>query len=270
MKHSFLFYILFLYAALAVTFTHNTTAEPAIPFSSSISHPSTVQHSDTYEILSEAAHDASSFTQGWIMDGDAFIESSGLYGRSHIVRYDQSNIEQAKYRLPKSLFAEGIASNGKDLILLTWKKQLAIKLDKTTLKPIEAIPVQGQGWGLTHTGQHWAMSNGSNQILLRDNNSFDVIKKLNVHGFNRQWQKINELEYAEGLIWANIWQESLIIAINPNTGEVQKQYDLSKIVAASTRRPMHEALNGIAYDKHKKAFWITGKFWPKRYLIRFK
>lgn len=266
-----LFYAVAFYTLIAACIV--PTANAHSPALATPSEPHTQLHTQKslpYDILEEAPHDRSHFTQGWILEDKVFIESSGLYGRSYIIKYDQNNITQAKYKLPNFIFAEGLASNGKDLILLTWKKQLALKLDQATLKPIESIAVKGEGWGLTHTGQYWAMSNGSDHILLRDNNSFDVIKKLSVQGFNRQWQNINELEYAEGLIWANIWQEPFIIAINPDTGVVQKKYDLRGIVVKNTQSPQHETLNGIAYDAQKKAFWITGKFWSKRYLIRFK
>lgn len=204
------------------------------------------------------------------MENGLFFESSGLYGHSYLVKYDINNNLLQKTNLPKTLFAEGLASNKEHLVLLTWKAQKALKIDLHSLELISEFPIKGEGWGLTHTGKHWVMSNGSNTLIYRDNHTFKEVKRIEVTGLGMDWRNINELEFAHGLIWANIWQTSLIIAIEPNTGAVKYQYDLSFLVANNTQRPWHESLNGIAYDTSQSAFWITGKHWRNRYLVQFR
>jgi glutamine cyclotransferase len=214
-----------------------------------------------YQLLNSAPHNPNSFTQGFLKDGDTFYESSGLYGRSFIERYQQGSITRAN--LPKGYFAEGLTLFNDQLYVLTWKEGTLLILDKTTLQVRRTLFYSGEGWGLTHNDQYLIMSNGSHVITFRDPNDFSIVKSLSVQGLSN----INELEYVDGTLWANSLNDNHIYAINPKNGCIIGKMDLTSLRTQTIKPEPNNVLNGIAYDKAVKALWVTGKYWPKRYLI---
>lgn len=222
-----------------------------------------------YTIIKEAAH-ARAFTQGLLVNDGTLYESSGLYQRSFIRAYDlEANRVRAKTQLPKTIFAEGLTKFGDTLFLLSWKAGTLFKYNPVSLAPEGKLRYDGEGWGLTHDGQYLIMSNGSENLLWRKPSDFSIVKQKRVHYRQRPVKNLNELEYAQDFIWANVWLTSAIIKISPDTGEVVGIADLSKLSAENSTIPQRTVLNGIAYDSANDAFWVTGKHWPKRYLIRF-
>ena len=221
----------------------------------------------SYTLRQQAAHPTQAFTQGWQLVDDTFIESSGLYGKSYLRAYDRQNKPLLTYKIPSAWFAEGVTQWRNSLFVLTWQAGKALELDATHWRLRRTHNYTGEGWGLTHNEQSLIMSDGSAYLQFRNPNTFALKHTLKVHGGQREWNNLNELEYAQGLIWANLWQEPLVIAINPTTGQVLGTLDLSTLVAANTKNPSHESLNGIAYDAKLDAFWVTGKLWANRYLI---
>lgn len=223
----------------------------------------------SYQVLREAAHDPILFTQGLLVQGDYLVESSGGYGKSLLRRYHATTgVIARQTKLPNQVFAEGLAQTGDHLFLLTWRKGTAYQLSADDFSVIARHPYQGEGWGLTYDGRHLVMSNGSDTLVWRDPHDFTPVREARVTGGGRAWHNLNELEYAQGLLWANVWQEDIVLAINPRNGSVLGVLDLSALVEANSTRPHHSVLNGIAYDKTLGAFWITGKLWPRRYLIK--
>lgn len=220
-----------------------------------------------YKILAQAEHNPSSFTQGWELHDGIFYESSGLTGRSYITRYKADNTPIEKRPLNPQWFAEGLTVFKNSLFVLTWQQGIALKIDRDNWQQQTQLHYQGEGWGLTHNNQQLIMSNGSNSLQFIDPNNFNTTHQITVRGGNTDWVKLNELEYAHDLIWANLWQTPYIIAIAPETGQVLGLLDLSLLVRANTLNPLHESLNGIAYDKNRDAFWVTGKLWRHRYLL---
>lgn len=222
-----------------------------------------------FEILETASHDKLSFTQGWEISEDFIYESSGGYGRSFIRKSSYPEHKKIlEKRLPANWFAEGLTVQGDKLFLLSWRQQRGLVLNTDNLQPLAQFKYQGQGWGICSFGDTLFMSNGSNKLQLF-NKRFELQKELTVTSSNKQqWQNINELECAKDLIWANIWQEKKIIAINPENGQVIYQLDLSQLDSGISHP--EAVLNGIAYDAEQDAFWVTGKLWPKRYLLRLK
>jgi glutamine cyclotransferase len=248
---------LLLCACSGQTTTHNTT---------------TAQHTSepialTFTVREQTTHSTHAFTQGWLLIGDTFIESSGLYGQSYLRAYNRENKPLLTYTLPSDWFAEGVTQWHNSLFVLSWQSGKALELDASNWQLRRTHSYLGEGWGLTHTEQSLIMSNGSADLQFRNPTTFALERRLKVHGGLREWGNLNELEYAHGLIWANVWQESLIIAISPATGQVLGTLDLSKLVTANTQNPAYESLNGIAYDAKHHAFWVTGKLWANRYLI---
>lgn len=222
-----------------------------------------------FEVLQTASHDKLSFTQGWEISKAHIFESSGGYGRSFIRKSSYpDNKKILEKRLPAHWFAEGLTVQNDKLFLLSWRQQRGLVLNTKDLQPLAQFKYRGEGWGLCSFGDNIFMSNGSND-LQQFNARFELSRIIAVHSPDQQhWKNLNELECAKGLVWANIWQENRIIAISPETGEVLYQLDLSQL-AQENQHP-EAVLNGIAYDKEQDAFWVTGKLWPKRHLIRLK
>lgn len=220
----------------------------------------------TVEVLDTQPHNPNSFTQGWIKHQDDFYESSGHYGRSFIQRYSDSpaSTPATTASIPKRYFAEGLTLFNNTLYLLTWKEETLLLLDKNNLQIKQTLPYQGEGWGLTHNGEELIMSNGSDTLFFREPTHFKVTRHITVNLPLR----LNELEYVNGIIWANSWYDDQLYAINSHNGCVLGTLDLAHLRAQTVTPNKRNVLNGIAYDKARNGLWVTGKYWPKRYLIR--
>ncbi|QFT55650.1 glutaminyl-peptide cyclotransferase [Microbulbifer sp. THAF38] len=221
-----------------------------------------------FSILEERQRGGDHFTQGLYFDGQRWWESSGLYRRSWLAEYtDPSEKPVRRKWLPGRLFAEGLTVLGDKLYLLTYKAGELHIYSASDLQHLGVKQYSGEGWGLTSDGESLIMSNGSNKLTFRDPDTFEVKRQLKVHGAGEIWSNLNELEFAEGLIWANIWQDSRIIAIDPKRGEVRGAIDLGRLNPDVLQHPDTVA-NGIAWDKNRNGLWVTGKFWKQLYLIR--
>ncbi len=221
-----------------------------------------------YEIISKKPHNPRSFTQGWVFQDDFFYESSGLYGRSFLQRYNDKSTKTIY--LPKKYFVEGLTLFNQQLYLLTWKAEKLLLLDPTTLSIIGEKTYKGEGWGLTHNNTELIMSNGTDQLTFRDPNNFSIIRTLNVQldkHFSPNKLQLNELEYVNGIIWANNWTSDRLYGIDSHTGCVIGLLDLTDLRQQSVKPNNKNVLNGIAYDSKHKGLWVTGKYWPTRYLI---
>ena len=222
-----------------------------------------------YEVLDTRPHDTTSFTQGLELFDRLMYESSGLYGKSRVRKYNPGNdTTLTEVPLADEYFAEGLTILNDELFLLTWKAGKLFVLNPDDLSTERELSYEGEGWGLANDGKHLIMSDGSDTIYFRNPATFEIEREIKVYSQQHSVRRINELEYAQGYIWANIWFSSLIVKIDPGTGELVSFYDMQDLVkkhATSNNR----VLNGIAYDADKKAFWITGKLWSMRYLVRF-
>ncbi len=224
-----------------------------------------------FTILETLNHDSSYFTQGLELSGDVMFESSGLYGQSRVRKYltgnDSALVESS---LPEQYFAEGLTLLNDELFVLTWKEKTVFVYNTDDLTVKRKMNYEGEGWGLANNGTQLIMSNGSDTITFRDPSTFEIENEIRVSSQQHSVQRINELEYAKGYIWANIWFSSLIIKINPITGNLAGVYDLADLVIEHASDDGRQVLNGIAYDVREDAFWVTGKLWPKRYLMKFR
>lgn len=231
-----------------------------------------------YKILAERSHKPSLFTQGFLIKDDLFYESSGLYQKSQIVAYPVTEPESTwtkmtaaythKQSIPDRFFAEGLTLLNNKLYLITWQEGTLFIYNANNFSFIKNITYQGQGWGLATDGKHLIRSDGSNQLYFHNADSFAVEKIIKVNHKQEPIINLNELEYAEGFIWANIWHDNRIVKINPATGDVVGVLDFSETAKNLKVKDAESVLNGIAYDANKKAFWITGKQWPKMFLVK--
>lgn len=233
-----------------------------------------------YKILAERSHKTSLFTQGFLVKDGYLYESSGLYAKSQLVSYPIAEPESAwakmtapftqKQRIPDRFFAEGLTLLNNKLYLLTWQEGTLFVYDASNFSLLKNLSYQGQGWGLATDGKHLIRSDGSSQLFFHNAESFAIEKTINIKFKQEPIINLNELEYADGFIWANIWHDNRIVKINPTTGDVVGVIDFSETVQGLKLKDGESVLNGIAYDADKKAFWITGKQWPKMFLVKLQ
>ncbi len=224
-----------------------------------------------FKIQNTLPHSARVFTQGLVIHEGQVFESSGLYGRSFIYRYTLDDVTPVQtQQLPKQRFAEGLTWFNRHLYLLTWKAGEVYILDPVNFGLIRVLRYPGEGWGITHNGQDLITSDGSANLHFRSAKDFSIQKTLTVTRNGQPVNMLNELEYAKGYIWANVWQSDKIVAIAPVTGIVTYELHLGTLVKLNSTQINHTVLNGIAYDAKSDTFWITGKFWPNLYQIHLK
>lgn len=222
----------------------------------------------SYKIIAEHPHDTQAFTQGLEFYQQQLFESSGRYGQSKVYSRSITNPQpNALANLHPSLFAEGISILDQKLYQLTWKAGKALVYSADDLSLLSHFDYQGQGWGLCNNGTELIMSNGSSQLLFINPQDFSISKRINVTDMGQAVTWLNELEWVEGKIYANIWRSDRIVIIDPQTGEVSAHVDLSGLLPKHLRTHNTNVLNGIAYQKSSKKLYVTGKNWPKLYQI---
>jgi glutamine cyclotransferase len=220
-----------------------------------------------FKVVAAYPHDPNAFTQGLAIDAGRLYEGTGLYGASTVRRVDLPSGRAEKQRaLNARYFGEGIAILDGSLYQLTWQNGVVVVYDLETFEVERTMQYEGEGWGLTHDGAHFIMSDGSATLRFRDPKTFAVVREVEVRDRGTPVQKLNELEYVDGEIWANIWYEDRIARIEPATGEVRGYIDLRTLYPA-TARGSEAVLNGIAYDSAAKRLFVTGKNWPQLFEI---
>lgn len=222
-----------------------------------------------FEILNSYAHDPQAFTQGLEINNHYLYEGTGLYGKSSLRKIDLKNNKIIKkIDLEPKYFGEGITILKNKIYQLSWKENTAFVYD-LNFNLLKQFHYHGQGWGLTNNGEYIIMSNGSSNIQFRNPKDFSLVKKITVHTKSQKIKKINELEYHNDFIYANIWHSDFIIKINVKNGLVKSYLDLTGILETDYEGKI-DVLNGIAYNPQNNSFLVTGKLWPKLYQIRIK
>jgi glutaminyl-peptide cyclotransferase len=204
-----------------------------------------------------------------VRSGRSTVRKHRLEGESTLRRVD-INTGQALQRIdvPAQYFAEGLAMVGDELLQLTWRHKIGFVYDRHTFKQKRTFSYKTEGWGIAYDGTaNLVMSDGSDTLTFLDPKSLAFAKTLRVMDAGRPVGNLNELEWIEGEIWANVWMTDRIARISPNTGEVNAWVDLSTLFPLAERRPPADVLNGIAYDKATRRIYITGKKWPRLYQI---
>ncbi len=218
-----------------------------------------------YRIVAKYPHPPGSFTQGLVFESGYLYESTGRYGLSRLrkIRLETGEILQ-EFPLDQNFFGEGITIYKDRIIQLTWRSRIGFVYDKKSFRLLGSFryPARIEGWGITTDGEHLIMSDGSNRLYFLDPESFMVRSRLEVVDNEKPVYNINELEYIEGAIYANVWQSPKIIKIDPRSGQVTAIIDLNDIVPSEYRGHTDYVLNGIAYDPGGKRFFVTGKMWP--------
>ncbi|HWC16825.1 MAG TPA: glutaminyl-peptide cyclotransferase [Terriglobales bacterium] len=223
----------------------------------------------TFEIVRSFPHDVTAFTQGLAYHDGFLYEGTGLSGRSSLrkVRLETGEVLQ-KLALPAEFFGEGITIFDHEVIQLTWQSQIGFVYRLNDFHRLSQFQYSGEGWGLTTDGRNLYMSDGSSEIRVLDPRRLQATRRLNVRDGAEPVQRLNELEFVEGEIFANVWQTDKIARISPATSKVVGWIDLTGILGPMYRRAPDAVLNGIAYDPGAKRLFVTGKLWPKVFQIR--
>ena len=223
----------------------------------------------TSEVVHTYPHDSAAFTQGLVYAEGILFEGTGGYGESSLRRVElETGSVLQQYDLPPQYFGEGIALWGDRIIQLTWKAGRGLVYEKDTFNPVEEFSYPGEGWGLTHDGARLIMSNGSSSLIFLDPDTFAETGRLPVHDQGVPVSRLNELEYIDGHIFANVWLTDRIARISPDTGEVTGWIDLTGLLDPETAGEEADVLNGIAYDAENDRLFVTGKRWPSLFEIQ--
>lgn len=216
-----------------------------------------------YRIKNRYPHDPQAFTQGLLVgpDGD-FYEGTGLNGHSELRRVDiPTGKVKTSSKLDSKYFGEGLALLHDKLVQLTWQSKVALLYDFKNFKPAGTWKYDGEGWGLTTRGDQFLMSNGSSTLTWRDPKDFHATGSIKVTDGGKAVGLLNELEWIDGDIWANVWQSDYIAVIGPEDGKVKAWVDLRGLLSPA-QLSKTDVLNGIAWDPKGKRLFITGKLWP--------
>ncbi len=224
-----------------------------------------------HRVVREFPHDPQAFTQGLFFHDGFLYESTGLHGESGLrrVAVETGEVLEERRLLP-SLFGEGAALVGDRIVQLTWKAGLGFVYDRDSFRLLREFRYSGEGWGLTFDGEQLVMSDGSDTLRFWDPDTFREVRRLRVAADGAPVFSLNELEWIEGEIWANLWTEDRIARIRPDTGEVTAFVDLDGLLPAASRHPESDVLNGIAWDPGERRIFVTGKKWPTLFEIELE
>lgn len=221
-----------------------------------------------YRIMKTYPHDQQAFTQGLVYHQGFLYEGTGLRGRSSLrkVELETGKVLQI-HQLPARYFGEGIVIWQDKIIQLTWTSQVGFVYDRETFEQIGEFNYPTEGWGITHDGEKLIMSDGTNTLYFLDPETFAEIGQVKVKYGNQPVNRLNELEYINGEVFANVWMTDWIVRIDPNTGQVVGAIDLTGLYYPDAQFKGNDVLNGIAYDPEGDRLFVTGKLWPNLYEI---
>jgi len=253
-----------------------TTAPTGPPGSEPSPTPGVLEHAlrtgavpvYTYRVVNTYPHDPGAFTQGLVYEDEILYEGTGLRGRSSLRRVDLKTGKILQFlALPEYYFGEGVAVLEDEIFQLTWILQMGFVYDKDSFGLQRVFTYPTEGWGLTHDGQRLIMSDGTPTLHFLDPETLVETGQLQVFYQGRPVWSLNELEYVQGEVYANIWQTDTIARINPKTGEVVGLIDLEGLLDPQDTTEPVDVLNGIAYDAERDRLFVTGKLWPKLFEI---
>ena len=219
------------------------------------------------DVLRQFPHDTDAFTQGLVWWNDQLFESTGLRGESDLRRVDPETGEVEQIiEVADRYFAEGLALVDDRLIMLTLDAGEAFTYHRDTFEQGVTFTYEGEGWGLCHDGRRLVMSNGSDRLSFRDPETFEETGGVQVRLRGQPLSNLNELECVGDVVYANVWQQDVIVRIDPRSGRVTDYIDATGLLPD---RRGTDVLNGIAWNGETETFYITGKWWPTMFEVRF-
>jgi glutamine cyclotransferase len=257
----------------APTSPRPTSSPMAMTPASSLATPSPSTREATpvygYRIVGEYPHDPNAFTQGLVYEDGVLYEGTGLtLGQSSLRRVAlKTGMVLKIHNLESEYFGEGISVVGDRIWQLTWQNHVAFLYDKETFEQLDTVPYPTEGWGLSYDGEHLIMSDGSAMLCFRDPDTFELMGRVAVYDDQGPVARLNELEYIDGQVFANVWMTNRIAIIDPVTGRVNAWLDLAGLLDTSALPSQVDVLNGIAYDAAGQRLFVTGKWWPSLFEI---
>ena len=220
------------------------------------------------KVVATYPHDPGAYTQGLVIDNGQMFEGTGQYGSSTLREVDLKTGKVTRsISLDEQYFGEGITILNGKIFQLTWKSNFCFVYDRKTFQYKEYFRYPYEGWGLTNNGKELILSDGSSDLRFIDPISFKEVRRISVKEGTERIKNLNELEYVNGEIWANIWYEDRIARVSPENGKVLGWIDLSGLFPKNQREDRDQVLNGIAQDPETKKLFVTGKNWPKLFEI---
>jgi glutamine cyclotransferase len=234
--------------------------------------PGTADEGGTWlpEVVARYPHDPNAFTQGLLFHNGKLYESTGLEGRSSLrrVQIETGRVEQ-RHDVNGRYFAEGLALVDDKLFQLTWQDNVGFVYSLDDFRQIADFEYEGEGWGLTYDGEQLIMSDGTPTLRFINPDDFSVERTVTVTDAGRPLFDLNELEYIDGEVWANIWRDDRVVRIDPDDGRIVGWIDLGSLYPTAAR-PSYAVVNGIAWDPQSDRIFVTGKNWPAMFEIRFR
>lgn len=223
----------------------------------------------TYRIVNTYPHDREAYTQGLFIHDGILYEATGLKGHSTIRKTNLKTGEILQsYTISADVFGEGITLFENKIFQLSWQEHIAYVYDFQTFKQVGEFEYFTEGWGLTNDRKQLIMSDGTNKLYFIEKDSYSIVKQLEVYDDEKAVNYLNELEYIDGVIYANIYTSDYIAAIDAETGKILFYVDLSYLLNEKDYEIETDVLNGIAYDFDTKKLYVTGKKWPKLFEIQ--
>lgn len=219
--------------------------------SSGMNNPSATEATPVYgyRVIRTYPHDPRAFTQGLVYDAGELFEGTGIRGQSTLRRVElETGQVRQQHALPAQYFGEGIAVFGDEIIQLTWQSHLGFVYDKASFKLRKQFSYPTEGWGITYDGSRLIMSDGTSNLYFLDPETLAETDRIEVHDEQGPVIRLNELEYIQGEVFANVWQTNRIARIDPLTGRVRAWIDLTGLLSSADRQQRVDVLNGIAYD----------------------
>lgn len=224
----------------------------------------------TYRVVNVYPHDRTAYTQGLFYHDGYLYEGTGQWGYNlsdlRRVELETGNIEQ-EHELEKEYFGEGITLLDTLIVQLTWINETAFVYDRESFEPVDTFRYSTEGWGITYDGEYLIMSDGSHRLRFLDPDGYAIVRSVSVKGEAGNISRLNELEYVEGAVYANIYQSSQIVIIDPATGSVVGWVDCTGLLKPEDYTEPVDVMNGIAYDAAAGRLFVTGKLWPKLFEI---
>jgi glutamine cyclotransferase len=222
-----------------------------------------------YRVVAKYPHLQSSYTEGFFYQDGLFYEGTGREGQSALLAIQpETGKVVRRVLLADEYFGEGIVDWGPEIYEWTWTSKICLVYDRASFRLLRKLTYDGEGWGMTRTATQIVTSDGSANLTFRDPATFAKVRSITVHDGLADIEKLNELEFIKGEIYANVWQADRIARISPDDGRVIAWIDLTGLLPAEQRVDTDSVLNGIAYDAKRERLFVTGKQWPSVFEIK--
>jgi glutamine cyclotransferase len=223
----------------------------------------------SYKVIARYPHSTDSYTQGFFYLNGMFYEGTGKTGRSAVLVIEPKTGRIVQRRdLAPEYFGEGIVDWGPNIYEWTWMSNVCFVYNRASLRPVKQFTYSGEGWGMTRTAKELITSDGTATLRFRDPNTFKETHHIVVKEGNIRVDRLNELEFIRGEIYANIWHSDMIVRISPQDGHVIAWIDLTGLLPSNQKADAESVLNGIAYDAEHDRIFVTGKQWPAVFEIK--